>query len=229
MTRLLIHVEDETEEGFVNEVLRGHLYNFGYTVVGASLLGPARQRARRGGIVSWEIARQRIVNHLKEDIGSVSSTMVDYYGMPNDWPGRANPFTAAMSVSDRAEEIEDALLQDVSNEMGADFNPNRFIPYVMMHEFEAMLFSDCEAFGIAIGHSDLSAGFQAVRDGFDSPEDIDDSPITAPSKRIESLMPTYQKPTMGVRAAQEIGLDAIRRECPHFREWLGRLEGLPNQ
>ena len=231
MTRLLIHVEGETEEGFVNEILRGHLYNFGYTVVGASLLGTARQRARRGGIVSWEIARRRIVNHLKEDTGSVSSTMVDYYGMPNDWPGRANPFTAAMSVSDRAEEIEDALLQDVSNEMGTDFNPNRFIPYVMMHEFEAMLFSDCERFAYAVGRPDLGGRFQDIRDRFESPEEIDDSPFTAPAKRIESLIPGYerQKAVRGAAAALEIGIDAIRGECPHFREWLGRLERMPNQ
>ena len=28
-------------------------------------------------------------------------------------------------------------------QMGSGFNPDRFVPYVMMHEFEAMLFSDC--------------------------------------------------------------------------------------
>ena len=153
--------------------------------------------------------------------------MVDYYGMPDDWPGRANPFTAAMSVSDRAEEIEDALLQDVRNEMGTSFNPNRFVPYVMMHEFEAMLFSDCASLGHSIGRSGLIADLQAIRDDFDTPEEIDDSPDTAPSRRIESLMPAYQKPTMGVQAAQNIGLEAIRRECPHFADWLDRLEHLP--
>ena len=111
--------------------------------------------------------------------------------------------------------------------MDRNFNPNRFVPYVMMHEFEAMLFSDCQAFGNAIGRSDLSAGFQAIRSEFDSPEEIDDAPTNAPSKRIEALLPGYQKPTMGVQAAQNIGLEAIRRECPHFADWLERLESLP--
>ena len=120
---------------------------------------------------------------------------------------------------ERAEEIEDSLLQDVCNEMDANFNSNRFIPYVMMHEFEAMLFSDCDSFGHAIGQSDLIGDFQGIRDDFTSPEEIDDSPTdTAPSKRIENLMPAYQKPTMGVQAAQNIGLEAIRRECPHFAD-----------
>ena len=226
MTRLLIHVEGETEEAFVNDVLREHLYRIGYTVVGARMMGSAQQRARRGGIVPWEIARQRIVNNLRADSELTVSTMVDYYGMPNDWPERASPFTAAMSVSDRAMEIENALLQDVCNEMDSSFNPARFVPYVMMHEYEAMLFSNCDRFGHAIEQPDLIDDFQAIRDGFDTPENIDDSPLTAPSRRIESLMPAYQKPTMGVQAAQNIGLEAIRRECPHFADWLARLESL---
>ena len=226
MTRLLIHVEGETEEACVNEVLSEHLYSLGYTVVGARMLGPAQQRARRGGIVSWEIARQRILNHLKEDLECVSSTMVDYYGMPPDWPRRTDASASGLSISEQAELIEDALLQDVRREMGTNFSPHRFEPYVMMHEFEAMLFSGCDAFGSAIGHQDLTASLQAVRDEFESPEEIDNSPDTAQSKRIESLLPGYQKPIMGVQAAHGIGVDTIRRECPHFRDWLGRLESL---
>ncbi len=111
--------------------------------------------------------------------------------------------------------------------MGTSFNPNRFVPFVMMHEFEAMLFSDCPTFATAIGQSDLSPSLQAIRDNFASPEEIDDSPDTAPSKRIEALHPAYQKPTMGLLAAQSIGLQAIRNECPHFAAWLHRLETLP--
>ena len=227
MTRLIVHAEGPTEEAFVNDVLSQHLYHLGYTDVSARIIGKKRQRARRGGIVSWQIARQGILNHLRQDQRLHVTTLVDYYALPPDWPGRASPFTAAMSASDRADEIEAALLRDVSNEMGTDFNPNRFVPYVMMHEFEAMLFSNCDSFARAIGRSDLIDDFQAIRDNFTTPEEIDDSPDTAPSKRIERLMPAYQKPTMGLLAAQSIGLQAIRNECPHFASWLHRLETLP--
>ena len=229
MTRLLVNVEGETEEAFVNDVLSGYLYNFGYTSVRARMMGDAQERARRGGIVSWEIALQEILDLFTGDSELIVSTMVDYYGMPSDWPRRVDAAAPGLSAAERAALIEGAMLEDVRISMDRNFNPNRFVPYVMMHEFEAMLFSDCKAFGTAIGHSDLSAGFQAVRDRFDSPEEIDDSPITAPSKRIEALLPAYQKLTMGVQATQDIGLDAIRSECPHFRDWLYRLEGLPNQ
>ena len=227
MTRLLVHVEGPTEEAFVNEVLSHHLYERGFTSVSARIVGNARERTRRGGIVSWEIARQGILSRLIEDSNRISTTMVDYYAMPLDWPGRADRFAQAASSAPIAENIEQALLADICANMDRNFNPNRFVPYVMMHEFEAMLFSDCQAFGNAIGRSDLSAGFQTIRSEFDSPEEIDDAPTNAPSKRIEALLPGYQKPTMGVQAAQNIGLEAIRSECPHFADWLERLESLP--
>ncbi len=116
------------------------------------------------------------------------------------------------------------MLADVVNEMEPGFNPDRFLPYVMMHEFEAMLFSDCEAFAQAIDRPDLAVSFQQIRDRFDTPEDINDSPTTAPSKRIEALLPGYQKPLIGPAVATEIGLRVIRAECLHFAEWLARLE-----
>lgn len=225
--RLLIHVEGETEETFVNEVLRPHLLGHGYSAVGARLLGNARQRERRGGVRAWESAKRDILNHLREDPGCVASTMVDYYAMPDSdpraWPGRAEARGAP--PAGRAEVVESALLADVTARMGASFDPRRFVPFVTMHEFEALLFSDCEAFGRGIGREDLIPALEAIRHDFATPEEIDDSPMTAPSKRVESLVDGYQKPLLGTLAALEVGLDAMRRECPHFRTWLERLEG----
>ena len=229
MTRLLIHVEGPTEETFVNAVLGLHLAGYGYSVVSARLLGNARQRSHRGGVKPWPAARKEIVHHLRQDPGCIVSTMVDYYGLPQSgqrgWPGREA--ASQLPFPQRASTIEQSLLADVCKCMGSSFSPGRFVPYVMMHEFEAMLFSDCRAFARGIGSPDLAPDFQAIRDGFASPEEIDDSPVTAPSKRIATLIPGYQKPTQGTLAVQQIGLDTIRAECPHFRAWLERLEGLP--
>lgn len=93
-----------------------------------------------------------------------------------------------------------------------------------MHEYEGLLFSDPPGFAQAVGRPDLADDFQAIRSEFSTPEEINDSPETAPSKRVERLIPGYQKPLAGVQAAIAIGLDAIRRECPHFNEWVRRLE-----
>lgn len=229
MTRLLIHVEGETEEAFVNEVLASHLYGCGYTKVSARLVGNARQRDRRGGIRAWSAVRKDILHHLKEDAECLSTTMVDFYALPQTgeraWPGRAQ--AAKLAFAEKAASVESALLADVCSEMSDDFDPNRFVPYVMMHEFEGLLFSDATRFGLGIGRPDLSAKFQAIRDQFATPEEINDSPQTAPSKRIINLLPSYEKPLMGTLAVLEIGLVAIRQECPLFRRWIERLEQWP--
>lgn len=231
MARMLVHVEGETEEAFVNEVLRSHLIRQGYTIVSARIVGNARQRDRRGGIRAWSAVRKDIVNHLREDPGCMATTMVDYYALPQTgaraWPGRE--LAGALPFAQKAITVENGLAEDIRKEMGAGFTPDRFAPFVMMHEFEGLLFSDCERFGSGIGRPDLSAAFQAIRDQFATPEEINDSPITAPSKRVLQLMPGYEKPLLGPLAALEIGLDTIRRECPHFREWLARIEGWPHK
>lgn len=229
MSRLLIHVEGETEETFVNGILAPHLYRNGFTKVSARIVGNARLRDRRGGIRAWSAVRKDILNHLKEDRTCVTTTMVDYYGLPRlgnkAWPGRE---AAALHPFHRkADTVESALLEDIRRELGDTIDYLRFIPFVMMHEFEGLLFSDCKGFSRGIGRPDLADEFQAIRDQFTSPEEINDSPNTAPSKRVENLVNGYQKPLLGALAVLEIGLDAIRSQCPHFREWLTRLENWP--
>jgi hypothetical protein len=79
---------------------------------------------------------------------------------------------------------------------------------------------------VHVGRPDLSHRFQTVRDQFATPEEIDNSPETAPSRRVSDVVPGYQKPLMGVLAAQEIGIETIRRECPFFASWIKKLEEL---
>lgn len=226
VARLLIHVEGETEETFVNEVLGPHLYSRGYFRVSARLMGNARQRDRRGGIRPWSTVKQDIVTHLKEDPQCFAGTMVDYYALPQTgeraWPGRNK--AGVLPFFQKAPTIQDALLAEICDAMGKGFDARRFLPYVMMHEFEALLFSDCVRFAQGIGRPDLAPRFQQIRNAFETPEEIDDSPQTAPSKRVQALVPGYEKPLMGTLAVLEIGLEAIRAQCPHFRGWLERLE-----
>jgi len=152
--------------------------------------------------------------------------MVDYYGLPRTgdkaWPGR--DLAANLPFPQKAPCVETALRNDLNTVMRHDFNPRRFIPFVIMHEFEGLLFSDCSAFSRGIYRPELKTDFQAIRDEFQTPEEIDDSPITAPSKRVLNIIPNYQKPILGTLAAAEIGLVAIRAECPHFSDWLNQLE-----
>ena len=156
----------------------------------------------------------------------MATTMTDYYGMPKSgskaWPGRAA--AAALTFPQRVKAVEKALSQEIEKAMGRSFDRRRFIPFITMHEFEALLFSHSERFAAAIDRPDLARSFQEIRDAFPSPEAIDDSPVTAPSKRIEALVPGYEKPLWGALAALEIGLGTMRSECPHFDCWISRLE-----
>lgn len=231
MSRLLVHVEGETEETFVNEILAPHLCGYGYRKVSARLVGNARLRDRRGGIRAWSAVRNDILNHLREDPGCSATTMVDYYALPRsggkEWPGRAD--AGLLPFAQKSPSVNAALHADICRDMGGRFNPQRFIPFVMMHEFEGMLFSDCERFASGIGQPPLTTKFQAIRNQFNSPEEINDSPLTAPSKRVQDLVPGYEKPLLGTLAILEIGLEPIRRECPHFALWLAQLEQLATQ
>ncbi len=222
MRRLLVHVEGQTEESFVDGPLRLHLVNgFGYANVSARLLGNARQRLKRGGIKPWDSVRKEIARHLQSDRGALATTMVDYYGLPSTWLGRLESKHAPFR--EKAAIVERALREDIASALGGGA-PDRFIPFVVMHEYEGLLFSDPPGFAQAVGRPDLAGDFQAIRGRFATPEEINDSPETAPSKRVERLIPHYQKPLAGVQAAVAIGLDAIRRECPHFDGWVRRLE-----
>ncbi len=228
MARLLIHVEGQTEESFVNEVLRDHLVAQGYDSVSARIVGNARLRQQRGGIRPWPSVRRDIVNHLKEDLACTATTMVDYYALPRTgdgaWPGRAA--ASSLRTTEKAPHVQDALMDDLVAQIGQGFKPVRFVPFVVMHEFEGLLFSDCARFSNSIGRPELEPKLRAIRDEFGSPEEINDSPETAPSKRVEKLIPGYEKPLLGTLAALEIGLARIRQECPHFNHWIEQLESL---
>ena len=99
--------------------------------------------------------------------------------------------------------------------------------YVQRHEFEGLLFSEVDAFADLL---DLSASsmtsLYGIRAEFETPEDIDDGPDTAPSKRIMRLVPGYRKRTYGPLIAEKVGLETMRTECPRFHWWLHRLESV---
>jgi Domain of unknown function (DUF4276) len=230
MARLRVLAEGQTEETFVNDVLAPHLYGKGYLSVTAKLMGNSRNRNHRGGIQNWPSIRDEILKDLKNDKSLYVSVMVDYYALPGSdnqvkaWPGRSDANN--LPLDEKAPHIEDCLKAEIAEALEGDRGNKRFFPYVMMHEFEALLFSDCQGFAEGMGRADLYRELQAIRDQFPSPEAINDSPQTHPSKRVELLMPTYKKPLHGNEAVLNIGLVTIRKECPGFHRWLEQLDAL---
>jgi len=226
MSDLAVIVEGQTEQTFVRDVLAPHLRTFG---VKAWARLPGRVH-RRGGVPAWEVVRGDILRTLRERRGRYCTTMFDFYAMPLDWPGRRD--ASGRIVSERGGFVEAALLRDVAERAGDDLNPALFIPYVQVHEFEAVIFSNVEVLSATLSplcrtsRDKLAAIFGSIVAEAGEPEAIDDRPEYAPSKRILSQVPAYRKALYGPMIANRIGIQAIRGACRHFNTWLERLETL---
>jgi hypothetical protein len=164
----------------------------------------------------WPGIKHEIERTMKHDAGLRVGLLVDYYGMPPEWPGRT---ASALDPQDRAATIQDELRASLDPELRP-----RFFPGVLMHEFEAFVFVDVDQAAAAWVRPELVEPLRAIRSAFQSPEHINDSSTTAPSKRLIALIPGYQKPLAGAQAVEAIGLEKIRGACQCFDAWLTRLE-----
>ena len=224
MNELVVIVEGETEQTFVRDQLSAYL---GFRNIAAWPVLPGRNR-NRGGIKKWEVARQDIIRTLRER--RYCSTMFDFYAMPGDWPGRAA--ASNQPWHERARFVEQAIHAEISETMGGSFDRRFFVPYVQLHEFEALAFTDAKALASVVAPlgnrnaDQLAESFQAIVDEAEHPEAINDSYETCPSRRITSLVPGYRKRVHGPIVTERIGIATLAARCPHFASWLKRLEEL---
>jgi len=224
MARLHLTVEGPTEQAFAAALLRPHLAKHGVYVCRIELAAHAKKKGRihRGGLQRYLPFRNDIVRRLKEDKNRdvFLSTMIDLYALPGDFPG-TDSFKGEQDPYRRVEGMEQALATDIGDP--------RFLPYIQLHEFEAVLLADA---GKIVTYYDKrvreAEQLKLLAATVCSPELINDGEHTAPSKRIASLIPAYthEKPTAGPIIAAAIGLATIRTKCPHFNAWLQKLETL---
>ncbi len=221
MIRLHFLVEGSTEQTFVNEMLKPELSRLNI-FSDACLVKTGRKRGKvhKGGITSYFKLKNDLRHWLKQDKHQEArfTTMVDFYALPNDFPGYDESRRQTGSKK-RIDILEQQFRRDIGD--------SRFIPYIQQHEFEALLFTEPTQFVVAYPERELEIQqLVAVRSQFVSPEDINEN--RAPSKRIQAIFPDYAKfkPTVGPLVAMEIGLTKIRAENPHFDEWLTKLEQL---
>ena len=144
------------------------------------------------------------------------TSLVDFYGFKRK--GVMTP-----------DQLQQEVHRSVDNLVGGSWNETRVFPYVQRHEFEGLLFSSVESFRTLSTEDvdeDSVRNLRRIRQRFATPEDINDDPDTAPSKRILKLIPRYHKRLHGPLVAEETGLCRIRCECPRFDQWLIRMESL---
>ena len=225
MTGIRLHfiVEGQTEETFVNQVLKPHLGDRYVWADARCVLSSRRGGVKyRGGFRSYAQPQRDIVSWLREDQNADArfTTAFDFYGLPTDFPGYGDA-QAAADPYEKVRILEAALRDDIGDW--------RFIPYLQLHEFETLLLSEPDQ--LAAHFTDGQVGIPnlvAMADQIANPELINDGPDTAPSKRIIAEIPEYagMKPSAGPIVAEKIGLVSLRARCRHFGEWISQLEDL---
>ncbi len=223
MIRLHMVVEGQTEETFVNRVLSHHLGQFDVSVDARCVETSRRQvEIRRGGLRRYQKARKDLALWMKEDQNQDAyfTTMFDLYALPGDFPDYDKAMRSATPY-ERVALLEAAFKRDLDHP--------RFIAYIQLHEFEALLLTDPTKLDWEfLEHDRAIRSLTQMAAQFDNPELIDDHPETAPSKRIIQAIPEYEgrKPSAGPVIAAQIGISTIRAKCIHFDGWLKRLEAL---
>jgi len=220
--RVLILVEGQTEERFVKDVLepaylKKEIYFYPTILVTKQVKdGPNF----RGGVSNYAKFRNDLRRLLNSASGALVTTMLDYYALPEDFPGM-NTRPSGPSLA-KVKHVEDAI----AAVFGQPFN---FLPFLVLHEFEAWLFASPEELPNVLTEKSKRIEFSAICENVSTPEEINERPEFAPSKRILTLFPAYRKTLHGPTVAKNIGLRLIRERCPHFASWLSRLEEMAAQ
>ena len=211
MKRMFIVVEGLTEEAFVKELMTPYFMQHGIYDIRPVLIQTSK--GHKGGFVNYEHLKNELLRLLKsqgQDV--IVTTFVDFFRCP-ELPNQ-NDIDTLPSHIQKVEAMEKSISDDI--------NDWRFIPYIQLHEFEALLFSSANGFEMYF-EAQISKEIQGIINSFDNPEEINSSPETAPSKRLIRILPYYDKVIYGNIVALEIGLPAILSKCPRFRRWIDSL------
>lgn len=215
MKNVYIYCEGQTEEAFINNILSPYFANVGIWVcpIVCTTKRTASQKYK-GGVTNYSKIKKELGFICKQHHNEIVTTMIDYYAMPKDTPmiDFADP-----DIYSRIETIEEAINKDIGL-------TNCFFNF-SLHEFEGLLFSNPASFGLIAGN-DVVQKIQEAKDYATTPEHINNSPETAPSKRLEALIPGYAKVKNGSILSQDMGIDIIMENCHHFSDWINKIIAL---
>lgn len=223
MKRLFIVVEGETEERFLRKVLYNDFIQQGIHIEAQQWL-TNRKLGIGGGGSNFDLIEnhlRRLMSRYQHDRDVFISVMVDLYAFPKG----GNTVYDEDVIRQQNGKNKALLLQD---KMFDRMQYQNFIPYVQLHEYEALLLSNPDA--LLAFYTDKAQEVEELKTEINGmpPEEINETPEGAPSKRIIKYLPKYekQKTTAGVTTAEKIGLPFLRNVCPHFNDWVTKLESI---
>lgn len=218
MKRVIIICEGETEREFCTKILAPYYINK-RIIIQSPLI-----KKSRGGIVKWDDLKREILCYLKNEPSAFVTTFIDYYGLQSNL--KFPNWDESLKIQDKYDRlkfIEEGMIESISAE-----NINKFIPYLQLHEFEALLFINKDIFYQQIPKVDLigETELEEVFSQFRNPELINSTFENYPSKRITRIIYGYHKVLHGHYISEAIGLDRIIEKCPKFRNWINTIESI---
>ena len=213
MKRLVIIAEGETEESFVNNILCPYFCSKGlYNTIQCF-----KTKHSHGGISKYSYIKKDILNTIYEkDV--VVSMMIDFYRLPSDFPG-FNDLKATQTHQEQANLLETRIKKDLEDSQNQLFH--NFIPYIQLHEFEALVFASISGIDSLFERSEMDYnGLMNVIQQYPNPEDINNHPDTAPSVRLKKLISGYNKVLHGIDIINTVGMAELLVKCPRFRTWI---------
>lgn len=216
---VVLIVEGPTEQRFVKDLLAPYMLERRVFLTAIILDKPGE----KGGDVKFARAQNDIEKHLKQRSDTFLSLMIDFYGIKGDWPGYLESRKQTCHLQ-KAKIMNEATAAAVLTLFPEQRPERRFIPYVSMHEIEALYFSDPTALATELGVRQKLIDAILIECG--EPEKINNDSETAPSKRLEKLSDAFKKTATGIAIAKEIGIAKMRPACPLFDSWLTTLENL---
>lgn len=211
-------VEGATEQLFVERILAP------YCAMHGVYLHPTQvpKKGEKGGDVRFARVKTCVGNFLKQRSDTRVGTFFDYYGL-KDWPSLDEVRAVrGLSTAEIAQRLNDSATAELAHEFPELNVAGRFVPFMAVHEFEALLFSDTSLLASSLG-IDMTLIDETLR-VYGSPEAINTRPDKIPSKQIEKWLDgRYIKTVQGIAVADKIGIDKMRFACPNFNDWLNRL------
>jgi hypothetical protein len=222
MVEVIVFAEGPTEEQFIKRVVAPALHHM-QVFLKPQLLSTSKDA--KGGAISYDRLKFNARNTLRQKPKAILTTLIDLYALDSSFPG----FEEAKEKPDmpgRVRHLNTALHQALVDYVHC--RPERFIAHIQPYEFEGLLFSNPQALAQTEPHWQTSlAKLETVRAAFETPEHINDSYETKPSRRLEQILtPGYKKTRHGPLAAENVTLASMERECTHFHNWIDCLRAL---
>lgn len=221
MKKVFIVTEGQSETNFVKKVMIPYFSGRGILIPITVVTKTDGKHGKiyKGGVANYAQIRNtlsKVLTGASKSINSYVTTMFDFYRLPTDVPGVLD----AEKVNDPYDKVG-VIERELQKAEGYD--AKFFFPYIELHEFEAMLFSDVTKLEEAYFEYDLTALKACVKTQ-SNPELINNGAKTAPSKRIINCIPCFDKANVGVDALEKIGVENIAGKCRHFAEWVEHIE-----